>query len=165
MGGPHTEFVARMADQLEEDEGLARSMRELRGLPRFVRPAVQARFVHRLCESPPLSDLAGTVERARARCAERVKDQSVEPAGTVVYPLEWDLRIEVDGKQIGQAQINFDIGFDASRLWRSLRTTPGANASDDVPADLNLNVSVCVGDSESSAPTPTLQFGPWSYAG
>jgi hypothetical protein len=163
MGAPDTELVARIADKLEENEELARSMRGLRGLPRFVRPAVQARFVHRLCESPPLSELHEVVEQARARCAEHIKDQSEAPNGTFVYPLEWDLRIEVDGQRVGQAQIHLDIEFDAVKLWRSLGTPQEGGGSDDVPADLNLNVTMSYRDSDSSTPAPSLQFGPWSY--
>jgi hypothetical protein len=161
-GAPDTELVARIADTLEENERLARTMRELRGVPRVVRPTVQARFVHRLCESPPLSQLHEVVEQARARCAEEVKDLSEAPKGTVVYPLSWDMRIEVDGQPVGQAQIHLDIEFDAVRLWRSLGTTKEGSGSGDAPADLNLSVSMGYGDSDSG-PTPSLQFGPWSY--
>ncbi len=161
MGTSDTEFVVRIADRLEEDEGLMRSMRELKLLPRFVRPAVQARFVHQLCESPPLSEMAEVVGRARVRCAERIKDASLEPGATVTYPLEWKLSIEVDGAQVGEAQINLDIAFDAVQLWRSLGSTQRASASEHPLADVSLSVSI--GDSAITSATSSLQFGPWSY--
>ncbi len=161
MGTSDTDFVVRISDSLEEDEELLRSMRELKLLPRYVRPAVRARFVHQLSESPPLSELAEVVERARARCAERIKDQSEEPSASISYSLEWDLTIEVDAEPVGQVQCNLDIEFDALQLWRSLRTTDGAGGSEAVPAELSL--SVCVGASAISSETPSLQYGPWSY--
>ncbi len=161
MGASDTELVVRIADSLEEDEGLAQSMKELRLIPRFVRSAVRARFVHQLCESPPLSELAAAVEQARARCEERIKQQSLEPGATIVYPLEWDMTIEVDGEAVGRAQIHLDIEFDALDLWHSLGTAHRASGKDDVPAELNL--SVTVGDLSSSGSSPSLQFGPWSY--
>lgn len=161
MGAPDSEFVVRIADSLEEDESLMRSMRELKLLPRFVRPAVRARFVHQLCESPPLSEMAEVVEQARARCAERIKDVSLKPGSTIVYPLEWDLSIEVDGEQVGHAQINLQIEFDAIQLWRAIGATHVPSGSEDVVADVSL--SVIVGDSAMSRATATLQFGPWSY--
>ncbi len=159
--GTDTDFVVRISDSLEEDEELLRSMRELKLLPRYVRPAVRARFVHQLSESPPLSELAQVVEQARARCAERIKDQSQPPGASVVYSLDWDLTIEVDAERVGQVQCNLDIEFDALQLWRSLQATDEASGSEGVPAQLSLSVSV--GASAISSETPTLQYGPWSY--
>ncbi len=163
MDTPDSELVVRIADSLEEDESLGRSMRELKLLPRFVRPAVQARFVHQLCETPPLSDMADVVAQARARCAERIEDLSVTPGATVAYPLQWDMSIEVDGEQVGQAQIHLDIEFDALELWRSLGTAPRAGGTEDVLAQVSLSVSV--GESALATATASLQFGPWSYPG
>lgn len=160
MSTSEAELIVRIADRLEEDDELVRSMQGLKRLPRFVRPAVRARLVHQLCESPPLSELNEVVTQARARCAEQIKDQSVEPGETVVYPFEWDVTIEVDAERVGQIQCTLDIEFDAARLWRSLKTT-GEAGNEGPPADLSLSVSV--GAPDVSDATPTLQYGPWTY--
>ena len=131
MGTSDTDFVVRISDSLEEDEELLRSMRELKLLPRYVRPAVRARFVHQLSESPPLSELAEVVEQARAQmCRAGSKISRSRPARRSSYSLEWDLTIEVDAERVGQVQCNLDIEFDALQLWRSLRTTDEASGSE-----------------------------------
>jgi hypothetical protein len=71
------------------------------------------------------------------------------------------MTIEVDGEAIGRAQIHLDIGFDAVDLWHSLGTANRASGKDDVPAELNL--SITVGDLSGSSGSPSLQCGRWSY--
>ena len=79
----------------------------------------------------------------------------------MAYPLQWEMSIEVDGEQVGQAQIHLDIEFDALQLWRSLGTAPRAGGTEDVLAHVSLSVSV--GESALAGATASLQSGPWSY--
>lgn len=163
MSTSSPELLARVADTLEEDETLLRSLRGLRHLPGFVRPDVRARFVHQLCESPPLSDLDDVVAQARAQCSDQQNDQPAPPGASVVTTYQWDVTVEVDGERIGQIQCALDVEFDCTQLRRSGGTTDQAPPSADAPAELTLSVSV--GSPVGSGQTPTLQYGPWMYPG